>query len=545
MCFFLSVQCSVTCGSGVRQRNISCSRNTGIDCDPRKKPPAVGACSILDCGQEVDNFGTDWSGSGWSTDDLLNEINSVPEAKPALRYSTSRAQPTPGGHLRPVADFHYHNNIEDIDRSPESSVQVDDFYYDYNFINFHEDLSDDFESHGNGAEGVLGAPQGAEPTHTAPKVTVETLETEETAHANLDPTEDNGNGGAENWEDLDDFLSEDYLLPVSTTRSPPVQHSQTQKERNNRLVVPAGDVNGLEVENGFKFTADSLPDDADVSATNPGSQTAISAVPITPTSTPVGNDGVYVNESTLIPENRDRFQTVPLEESASEIPQTASQSSVFPSGFRPQGLDPDDSDYSTLATGGYSRDMDFNPPSASLSGSGGSMPTPLPFLQTSGSPQASSGPGSEPPTDLDGAARTSTVDLHPAAREYDPTEAPLTEGGGAELSPQAPWFDAAAPGETVTTITARSGGSALPSASTAGPQQITTEAPHRDPPTPTPSAVWWPLLLPTSVQTTASAQVTFPGYWITGNWSAVSPSIPIHHRFCQTALVSCQMNVHF
>lgn len=482
----------------------------------------------------MDNFGTDWSGSGWSSNDVPNEIKSIPEVKPALRSSTTRAQPTPASDVR---DFHHHNNIEDIDRSPESSVRVDDFYYDYNFINFHEDLSDDFESDGNGAEGVFGTPQDAEPTQTAPKATVETLESEETAHTNLDPAENNGKAGAENSEGFGDFLSEDYLLPVSTTRSPPVRYSQTQKERNNRLSVPK-DVNGPEAENGFNFTADSLPDNVDVSATNPGYQTTISAAPTTPTSTPVGNDGVYVysyyRESTLIPENQERFQGVQLEESASEIPRTPSQSVVFPSGLRLEGLDPDHGDFRTYTTGGYSRD--FDPTSASLSASEDSTPTPLPFLQTSGNQQASvistsSGTGTEPPTDLEGATQTSPADLLPAARKYDPTELPFTERGGAELSPQAPWFDVAAPDERVTPITARSGGTELPPGTTAGPEPITTEAPHRHPPTSTHSAVLWPLLLPTSIQTTASAQVTFPGYWITGNWSAVSPSVTINDRF--------------
>uniref|UniRef100_A0A8D3CNB9 ADAM metallopeptidase with thrombospondin type 1 motif 7 n=1 Tax=Scophthalmus maximus TaxID=52904 RepID=A0A8D3CNB9_SCOMX len=59
-------KCSLTCGSGVRRRNVTCSRNTGADCDPQKKPLAAGACYAQDCPQVVDNFGgVDWSGSGW------------------------------------------------------------------------------------------------------------------------------------------------------------------------------------------------------------------------------------------------------------------------------------------------------------------------------------------------------------------------------------------------------------------------------------------------------------------------------------------------
>lgn len=444
--------------------------------------------------------------------------------KPAPRLGSTREQPT-------AADFHYHNHIEDIDRAPESSVQVDDFYYDYNFINFHEDLSDDFESNGNGAEGVFGAPQDAEPTQTTPKVTVETvetLETEETARTNLEATEDDGNAGAESSEDLDDFLSEDYLLPVSTTRSPPVGHSQTEKEGNKPVGVTAADENGSEVEHGFNVSADSLPDTVNLPATSPGYQTS---------------DGVYVHryykESTLIPENQEGFEIIRLKESVSETPQSPSQSLVSPSGFRLEGLDPDHSHFRTYATGGYSRDTDFNPTSASLSASEDSTPTSLPLLQTSGNQQASvtstsSGTGSEPPPDLEGATHTSPADLLPAAGTYDPTEPLFTETGGTESSPQAPWADVAAPDEALTPITAWN---ELPPDTTAGPEQITTQAPHRDPPTSTHSVVLWSLLLPASVQSTASAQVTFPGYWITGNWSAVSPSVTRNHRFSHNSFV--------
>uniref|UniRef100_A0A8C5HWE3 A disintegrin and metalloproteinase with thrombospondin motifs 7-like n=1 Tax=Gouania willdenowi TaxID=441366 RepID=A0A8C5HWE3_GOUWI len=49
-------KCSSTCGSGVRHRNVSCSRNTGVACDPVKKPSAVASCYTLDCPQVGDNF---------------------------------------------------------------------------------------------------------------------------------------------------------------------------------------------------------------------------------------------------------------------------------------------------------------------------------------------------------------------------------------------------------------------------------------------------------------------------------------------------------
>lgn len=536
---FSAAQCSLTCGSGVRRRNISCSRNTGIDCDPQKKPPALAACSAQACPPEADHFGAEWSGSGWASTDLLNEISSVPEVNPAPRHSSTRAQPTPGSLGNTVGDFHYHNNIEDADRSPESGVRVDDFYYDYNFINFHEDLSDDFGSDGNGAEGVFGTPRDAEPTQTAPSVTVGTPEAKEATHTHLDPREDSGE---EDSVGLGDLLSEDYLLPVSTTDSPPVRTSQTQKERNGRLGVPPEDVIEAEVDEGWSFTVSH-----DASATDPGYQTTISGVPATPASTPVGNARVYVysyyKESTLIPENQERLEGVQLEERASEIPRTPSQNFVSPSGLKLQGLDPDHSDFRTPATGGYSWNAHFNPTSASLSASEDSTPTSPSFLQTPGNQRTSvistpSGTGIEPPTGLEGATQTPPASLLPAAGKHDPTEPPFTEGGGAELSPQAPWVDVTAPDETVTPVTERRpGGGERPPGTTAGPAQVTAEAPRQGPPTTTPPAVLWPFLLPTSVQPTASAQATFPGYWITGNWSAVSPSVARNDRFSQNDVV--------
>uniref|UniRef100_A0A7N8WZM2 A disintegrin and metalloproteinase with thrombospondin motifs 7-like n=1 Tax=Mastacembelus armatus TaxID=205130 RepID=A0A7N8WZM2_9TELE len=83
-------KCSLTCGSGARHRNVTCSRNTGVDCDPQKKPPAVTTCHIQDCPKVVDNFGDgDWSGSGWPIREVLNEISSIPEAKLPPKYSSA------------------------------------------------------------------------------------------------------------------------------------------------------------------------------------------------------------------------------------------------------------------------------------------------------------------------------------------------------------------------------------------------------------------------------------------------------------------------
>uniref|UniRef100_A0A3Q0SHJ4 ADAM metallopeptidase with thrombospondin type 1 motif 7 n=1 Tax=Amphilophus citrinellus TaxID=61819 RepID=A0A3Q0SHJ4_AMPCI len=248
-------KCSLSCGSGVRHRNVTCSRNTGADCDPRKKPLSVTTCYIQDCPQIVDNFGGfDWSGSGWSSKEVLNEINPIPEVKPPPKYGTTRDQPRTDNDLNIVeGDFHYHNNIENIDHSQDNYVQVDDFYYDYNFINFHEDLSDLSDSEDSHS---LSFSQEAEPTRvaahmettTAPAATSAiikaisyTLKAEDPQNTRLNIMKDSKNTATKevlqaNSENLDDYLSEDFLLPVSTTHSPLLSTTQQSLKEKHRIL---------------------------------------------------------------------------------------------------------------------------------------------------------------------------------------------------------------------------------------------------------------------------------------------------------------------
>uniref|UniRef100_A0A3Q1JCI1 Uncharacterized protein n=1 Tax=Anabas testudineus TaxID=64144 RepID=A0A3Q1JCI1_ANATE len=259
-------KCSLTCGNGVRRRNVTCSRNTGVDCDPQKKPSVVSTCHLQDCPRIVDNFGdTEWSGSGWSSKEVLNEISSLPEAKPPPKYSSTRAQPVNHNSVNNIAEGDYDNkNAENIDHN---SVQVDDFYYDYNFIIFHEDLSDDFETDGKDPGDRFNAPREDKPSQsmkenafiettraptatsaicTVSKATANTLKTEEAQNTNMDSVKGSGIAATKesmqtSSEIVDDFLSEDYLLPVSTTDSPPLsttQHSQTVKERHDNRWWP-------------------------------------------------------------------------------------------------------------------------------------------------------------------------------------------------------------------------------------------------------------------------------------------------------------------
>lgn len=92
------------------------------------------ACSLLPCQKKTESSLLDWSGSGSSSRELFNEIHFLPN-DPLPNYIS----------LGPDSeDF---NVIREEDFSSngkkKGNVFVDDFYYDYNFINFHEDLSYD------------------------------------------------------------------------------------------------------------------------------------------------------------------------------------------------------------------------------------------------------------------------------------------------------------------------------------------------------------------------------------------------------------------
>ncbi|XP_066557272.1 A disintegrin and metalloproteinase with thrombospondin motifs 7 [Amia ocellicauda] len=140
-------ECSVTCGGGEQSRNVTCSRNTGADCGSRKKPSSQTPCNTQNCPKVLDVFGTDWSGSGSSSKELFNEINSIPDGSRRTKpgQGVTKARPAMDyGSLNNIIEggVPVHNGIEQTnDNSLGTNVFVDDFYYDYNFINFHEDLS--------------------------------------------------------------------------------------------------------------------------------------------------------------------------------------------------------------------------------------------------------------------------------------------------------------------------------------------------------------------------------------------------------------------
>uniref|UniRef100_A0AAZ3R6Y8 Peptidase M12B domain-containing protein n=1 Tax=Oncorhynchus tshawytscha TaxID=74940 RepID=A0AAZ3R6Y8_ONCTS len=158
-------ECSLTCGGGVRSRKVVCSRNTGVDCDPRKNPSSLTPCYLQDCPQIIDVFGgsNDWSGSGSSSKEI-NEINSIPDSNPLPKHSTTRAQPRAPNNLNNIIPHPNHID-KTTDNSAKNNVPVDDFYYDYNFIKFHEDISYDFGLGNNGKDLVddLGPDPQQEP----------------------------------------------------------------------------------------------------------------------------------------------------------------------------------------------------------------------------------------------------------------------------------------------------------------------------------------------------------------------------------------------
>lgn len=528
----------------------------------------------------------DWSGSGWSSKEVLNEINSIPEVKPPPKFSTTRAQPRNQNGISNVVegDFHYHNNIENVDFSPGSSVQVDDFYYDYNFINFHEDLSDDFEDEGNdsGDSNSLNTPQEAKPTVSTdgnpntettkgptPTATISTVSKEEKqVDKDLDNMKDGESEAERDSENLDDFLSEDYLLPVFTTRSPllfPTWRPHTQTERHDDLLWPEKsntmpdplrttaepfvDVkHGAKVENKYDRFPEDVSADNVTAAPTPPYQTTINTVVTTTKGAPEeeardGHEYSYneksrtkdlsadifaVQEGTESPEPKTEVQ---LDERYSEIPQTTSQPILLPTAFTLEDSNTDLTDlntvYGTVQDSWESNhDLGRNSPPVSEK----SVPAPTSFLHISGNPEASHDSTSTgtiviPPTDLEGVTPPSPADFLPASREHKPTESPLPVRTESDTRPHPSPKDSSSLdyNETVSPMMVKSSGSKPLMNTTISPRQSTTLSPQEKSPTPpTHPPVLSPLPVTLSVNISASTQVVTAAYWLTSNWSTVS-----------------------
>ncbi|NXJ00143.1 ATS7 metalloproteinase, partial [Psophia crepitans] len=125
-------ECSATCGNGTQRRPVYCSNSTGAACDPAERPSSETICSLPQCQKKLDNTNTDWSGSGSSSREIFNEIHYIPS------NHIAKFNPL----IPSVPESNDVNIITEEDFSArKGNVFVDDFYYDYNFINFHEDLS--------------------------------------------------------------------------------------------------------------------------------------------------------------------------------------------------------------------------------------------------------------------------------------------------------------------------------------------------------------------------------------------------------------------
>ncbi|KAM7048395.1 A disintegrin and metalloproteinase with thrombospondin motifs 7 [Molossus nigricans] len=124
-------QCSVTCGQGAQHRAVFCTNDTGVPCDEARRPISQAACPAQPCPRSLSTLDPEGSGSGSFSREFTNEVDFIPHhlaarppAPPSEPASTGNAITGEGPQL-----------------GPPSPVFVDDFYYDYNFIRFHENLA--------------------------------------------------------------------------------------------------------------------------------------------------------------------------------------------------------------------------------------------------------------------------------------------------------------------------------------------------------------------------------------------------------------------
>ncbi|XP_070619128.1 A disintegrin and metalloproteinase with thrombospondin motifs 7 isoform X2 [Erythrolamprus reginae] len=123
-------KCSVTCGKGIQRRPVFCPADTRAKCDPAERPASEVDCWASTCWNRRENSVPDWSGSGSSSQEFFNEINFIPN------YHTPKFSPS-----APKSENFITEDVLIPSNHQKGNVFVDDFYYDYNFINFHEDLA--------------------------------------------------------------------------------------------------------------------------------------------------------------------------------------------------------------------------------------------------------------------------------------------------------------------------------------------------------------------------------------------------------------------
>ncbi|RVE74247.1 hypothetical protein OJAV_G00020100 [Oryzias javanicus] len=565
-------KCSQTCGNGVRQRNVTCSGNTGVDCDPQKKPLSVTGCHIQDCLQLGYNFGdSELSGSGMSSNDVLNEIKPIPESKPPLKHGTGRGQPR-----NPNVNFHQHNNIENIEHAEENNVQVDDFYYDYNFIDFHEDLSDNFKSSENNLEdgNRISLLPEVEPTHglrvdahvdtgsttiaTTASAAPNTSDLKNNEPQNITVDKAKNIPTTENSENVNDFLFEDYLLPVSATHLPPLsktQRSQVANEKHgsvlwpeniitSRLIVttehPAQDEtweeSGDEAENNYFRVEENHSQGFTVTSVYPApTRTHQTTADITSTRrfVEISNESLEQKDIARSKPSSQRVESespdrtgILLKETASEIFQTTSKTNEFLNTFTLEDLEMD-LNYLEEEQNSWDNDLSTLPPPSTF------LPSLL--LQTSGKQWESekirllTGTENIPPTNTKGETQPPTTDFLTASREPVSTNPAFgkTTGTGSTYQPDLFYPTEYDYGEILESSTVGSNSSPDHDFShqAATSTQATTPAHHMEPATPavpiisTNAPSLWPRTVPSSVEASSGA-----GRWVAGNWSACSTS---------------------
>ncbi|XP_051896607.1 A disintegrin and metalloproteinase with thrombospondin motifs 7-like [Pristis pectinata] len=259
-------KCSVTCGEGVQERNIVCLNNTNMTCSLEMKPAANRPCHLKLCPVLWPGFTLhDWSGSGASSKELYNEVgfnlnfgpsttnqedNSnliahIPNSYPS-HINTQTPQPQSPEDNKITNHIIEDDFTVDSSKSEESSrpnVFVDDFYYDYNFINFHEDLDYDPEDRLDfSEEEKLGENIKHEEEH---------LETNNISN-NIwekvpDQTEDRTSvekPGPDEWEDI----------PLES-----MGNNQEEVEiNNNQITTATSKANSVDVHDSEEYTTDNL-----------------------------------------------------------------------------------------------------------------------------------------------------------------------------------------------------------------------------------------------------------------------------------------------
>ncbi|XP_023808685.1 A disintegrin and metalloproteinase with thrombospondin motifs 7 [Oryzias latipes] len=558
-------KCSHTCGNGVRQRNVTCSRNTGVDCDPQKKPLAVTECYIQDCLQLGDNFGdSEGSGSGMSSNEVQNEINPIPELKTPLKPGRGQSR-NPNVNF----DFHYHNNIE---RTEENNVQVDDFYYDYNFIDFHEDLSEDFRSREKNLEDSHRLLSEVEQTHSVgADARVDTGNTTIAASAapnvsdiydlkHMEPQNITGDdikhiSTTENSKDANDFLSEDYLLPVSNTYLPPLSktpRSQIAKGEHESVLWPESIItSGLLVttehpaqDETWEESGDETENAYDDSRAEENHSQGFTVTAVHPAPTRIHQtttditSTMEINSKSLSLEEKNDVTSKPLDQPAeTEIPvrtgihlkEIFQTTTAIPSAFTLEDLEMDPNILEAQRNS-WDNDLSTLPPPSTF------LPSLL--LQTSGNQWVSenfrllTGTENMPPTNTRGDAQPPATDVLTASvKAISPNPAfGKTTGTDSTYQPHLFYQTEYDYSEILdsSTVGSNINPDLIHQAATntqATTQSSLTPAHHVEQATPTVPIIstnapsLWPRTVPSSVEASGGA-----GHWVAGNWSACSTS---------------------